>query len=92
MTENEEDLYGDLGEVAPVAPPALCTKCSALAEALAQQEKTAAAASAEAAELRAQNAVLITNISAIFKTAQAELARKDALIADLRQRCALFYF
>jgi hypothetical protein len=32
-----------------------------------------------------QNVILEKNISCLFKTAKAEIARKDALIASLRQ-------
>ena len=131
----EEDLYGDLDDAraAPTATDAMLTeRCTELERTL-ESERTAAAAAAqtaasELAQLRAQNGVLINNISAIFKTAQArhtivpayislargtyvvlktstiptkiihiikrnlctqaELARKDQLIAELRSKIA----
>ena len=40
----------------------------------------------ELERMRAERAVLVKNMSCIYKTAKAEIARKDCIIEDLRKK------
>ena len=43
----------------------------------------------EIAKMRAERNILVKNMSCIFKTAREEIARKDAIIDDLRKKAFL---
>ncbi|CAK0761022.1 hypothetical protein CVIRNUC_002821 [Coccomyxa viridis] len=87
-----DDLYGDLyaeesisHELKSLNLEQLQQRVAELMKANRQLEQTLQSVSAERNELRGENAVLIRNISCIFKTARMELDRKDQELHKLRQ-------
>ena len=76
----EEELYAGLDEVS--ASPAVAEAGASAAAVRAEL----AASQREIRALRAQNAVLARNISVLYQTAKAELARKDREIERLSSR------
>ena len=94
----EEDLYGDLVvERAPAAredggkAEIRADAADGAAGGPRAEESRSLAARLEDAErelerMRAERAVLVKNMSCIYKTAKAEIARKDCIIEDLRKK------
>ena len=54
-----------------------------------QLTRKLAEAEEEIAKMRAERNILVKNMSCIFKTAREEIARKDAIIDDLRKKAFL---
>lgn len=88
----EESLYGDLVATADGQGSILLqseleavrAEAQSQSHKLQESEKLTESLVIEIEALKAQNAVLITNISSLFKTAQLELQRKNHEIAELR--------
>lgn len=85
----EDDLYGDLDAgVASAEVARLRADLSRAEASAATADGELSRARAEAAQLRQANEILERNISVLFNTALAELARKDREIARLQQGAA----
>ena len=81
----EDDLYGDLDAgVASAEVARLRADLSRAEASAATADGELSRARAEAAQLRQANEILERNISVLFNTALAELARKDREIARLQ--------
>ena len=88
MAESD-DLYGDLDAgVASAEVARLRADLSRAEASAATADGELSRACAEAAQLRQANEILERNISVLFNTALAELARKDREIARLQQGAA----
>ena len=80
----EDDLYGDLDAGVASAEVARLRADLSREASAATADGEPARARAEAAQLRQANEILERNISVLFNTALAELARKDREIARLQ--------
>ncbi len=89
LAADDFNLYDDLdtGRAVPAAPVDSEELRAARAR-VAQLETEGAAKDKKLDKVVKLNAVLVKNVSILFKTAQAELARKDAEIARLRESYA----
>lgn len=72
MTDEEEDLYGDLQD----------TKCAPKDKHAHQVEEL----KRKVEKLQAENQVLKRNIGTLFRTARAEIRRKDSEIESLMEQ------
>ena len=85
---DDDDIYGGLDAAASSAETAGLREQLAAAEAERDALRAdAGAATAESARLREANETLERNISVLFNTAKAEIARKDRQIEELAVRC-----
>ena len=85
MHWDDDDIYGGLDAAASSAETAGLREQLAAAEAERDALRAdAGAATAESARLREANETLERNISVLFNTAKAEIARKDREIARLQ--------
>lgn len=89
----EESLYGDLVTREGPGSILLQTELDAMraenklqAQKIIDTDRKRDELNSQVAALQKQNAVLITNISSLYKTAQLELERKNQEIAELRSR------
>ena len=81
----DDDLYGDLDAgVASAEAARLRADLSRAEASAATADGELSRARAEAVQLRQTNEILERNISVLFNTALAELARKDREIARLQ--------
>lgn len=84
---DDDDIYGGLDAAATSAETAELREKLAASEADCGALRAAAETSAaDAARLREVNETLERNISVLYKTAKAELARKDREIERLSRR------
>ena len=81
MDVEGEELYGEFGAD---NKEALQAKAAAAEQALADAQAEIAALKEAQEKLLAANRVYKTNLSILFKTAQAELTRKNDTIRELR--------
>jgi predicted RNase H-like nuclease (RuvC/YqgF family) len=79
--DDEDDLYNDLPDIKPAALKTKTNNGSSLS--LENQVK---ALEAEMAVLKEENENLKRNIGTLFRTARAEIRRKDAEIEALNQK------
>ena len=80
-----EDLYGEFSGVA-ADKKALEARATAAEAALATAQSEIAALKEAQEKLLAANRVYKHNLSVLFKTAQAEISRKNDTISELRTR------
>lgn len=77
-TNNDDDLYGDLDTYQP-------TKKAKGANPANKKNPDTQRLQAEVESLRKENEVLKRNMGILFRTAQAEIRRKDRQIAELEK-------
>ena len=92
LAADDFNLYDDLdsltGKRAAPAVPVDSEDLRTARARVAQLEAEGAAKDKKLEKVVKLNAVLVKNVSILFKTAQAEIARKDAEIARLRESYA----
>lgn len=75
---DDEDLYGDMGDIKP-APTSQRHHPGSLTDRVEELEQLTK-------RLRRENATLKRNIGTLYRTAAAELHRKEQQIRELRER------
>ena len=81
MSEDDDaDLYGDLGDLADAKRPARPAAAAKIPSIQTQEEEER---QQELDKLRQENETLKRNIGTLFRTARAEIKRKDAKIESL---------
>ena len=86
MDIEDDALYGEFSGGAAHAQKALEARATAAESALVAARAEIAALKDAKAKLIAANKVYKSNLSTLFKTAQAEIARKNDTIRELRAR------
>ncbi|GAQ88795.1 hypothetical protein KFL_004600060 [Klebsormidium nitens] len=85
---DDDDLYGDLYADVGQGKKVLKTELQELEERYERSQAQVQELEEKTAKLENERRILIKNISALFKTAQMEVKRKDVQISELRQDMA----